>query len=216
MKVSIAIGSLAATIAAASPAQAQDEPFSGWFVRGAVTRLHLADKIDLTAGGAVVPDAGINTKNHYTPTLHIGHTLGRDFAAVLTVGLPPRIDINGRDALAPYGRLATTRYGPATATVQYRPVHNGLIQPYAGVGACYMKIFSETDGAFQNVHIKDDISPALEAGTDVMVTKRYGLFIEAKKAWLRTTATGNFGPAPVVGKVKLDPWAISAGAVIRF
>lgn len=215
MKVSIAIGSLAA-IAAVSPAQAQDSPDSGWFIRGAVTRLHLADKIDLTVAGTPVPNAGISTKNHYTPTIQLGHTVGRDFAIVFTGGIPPHIDINGSDALAPYGKLAETTYGPCTLTAQYRPIHTGVFQPYVGAGAAYMIIFSAKDAAFQNVKIDNDLSPALEAGTDVMLTKRYGLFIEVKKAWLRTTANGTFGGAPVVGKVKLDPWAFSAGAVFRF
>lgn len=217
MKFRIALaGTLFAAFAAAAPAHAQEEGGSGWFVRLAGTRLSLADKIDLSVAGTPVPNAGLDTPPHVTPTVHIGREVGRDFAVVLTAGIPPHIKIDGRDALEPFGRLAETTYGPTCLTVQYRPIRKGAIRPYVGAGVTYMFVFSEKDGAFQDVNIEEDVGPTLELGTDVMVTRRYGFFVEAKKAWLRTQAHGTFGGAPVLGEVKLDPWAVSAGAVIRF
>lgn len=214
MKIKLALALGAAAIAV--PAQAQDEPDSKWFIRLAGTRLDLADKLDLSVAGTPVPNAGMNTKPHFTPTLHIGREVTRDLAVTLTVGIPPHIKIDGRDALQPFGRLAETTYGPTCLTVQYRPVHKGVLQPYVGAGITYMFIFSEKDGAFSDVKIDEDIGPTLEFGTDIMASKRFGLFVEAKKAFLRTQAHGTFGGAPVLGDVKLDPWAVSAGAVIRF
>jgi outer membrane protein len=79
-----------------------------------------------------------------------------------------------------------------------------------------MIVFSTEDAAFRDVEIDNDLSPALEAGTDIMLSERYGLFLDAKKAFLRSEARGTFGGAPVVGKVRLDPWALSAGATVRF
>lgn len=70
-----------------------------------------------------------------------------------------------------------------------------------------MIIFSTKDGAFQEVEIDNDLSPALEAGADFMLTERFGIFVDAKKAFLRTEARGTFGGNPVVGKVRLNPWA---------
>ena len=49
-----------------------------------------------------------------------------------------------------------------------------------------------------------------------MVTDRWGLFIDVKKALLRPTATGTFAGMPVVGDTRLDPWAFSGGVVFRF
>jgi outer membrane protein len=194
-------------------AQAADKQ---WFARAGVTRLELADEIDLTFAGAPVPNAGIKTKAHYTPTVQVGRFIGERFAVSLTVGLPPHIDIQGSDALQPFGKLAETTYGPGVLTLQFRPLRTGTVQPYVGAGAAYMKIFSTKDAAFRDVKIDDDLSAALEAGTDIMFNDRYGIFLDAKKAFLRTEARGTFGGAPVVGKVRLDPWAFSAGATFRF
>jgi outer membrane protein len=200
---------------AALPASAQDrEP--KWFARAGVIGLDLADELELEFAGSPVPGADISTKTHYTPTVQVGRFIGRNFALSFTGGIPPQIDIQGKGALEPFGKLAETTYGPVTLTVQYRPLRSGTFQPYVGAGAAYMHIFDTTDGAFSDVEIDDDLSPALEAGTDIMFTRRYGLYFEAKKAFLRTETRGTFGGAPVVGQVKLDPWAFSAGAVVRF
>lgn len=197
-------------------ASAAQEAESGWFVRAGATQLTLADEIDLAVGGTVVPNAGIDTKVHYTSTIQVGRFVASNFAVVLTVGIPPHIEVNGRDALQPFGRLAETTYGPGTLTLQYHPLRRGPFQPYVGAGAAYMHIFSTKDGAFQNVEVDDDLAPALEAGTDIMLAPRYGLFIDVKKAFLRTHARGTFGGAPVTADIRMDPWAVSVGAVVRF
>ena len=206
---------LAGLLLAASPAMAE-EANPQWFVRGGVTRLKLADKIQLNFAGAPVPGADIHTPPHYTPTVQVGRYFTDHLAIALTVGLPPHISIYGRGALQPFGKLAETTYGPAVLTVQYHPVKKGPVRPYVGVGASYMIIFSTQDAAFQNVSIKNDLAPALEGGTDVMLNRRFGIFFDVKKAFLRTTANGTFGGAPVVGKVKLDPWALTAGVAFHF
>jgi outer membrane protein len=199
----------------AAPAHAQDgEP--KWFARAGVSGLDLEDKLKLSFAGSPVPGADLSTKTHYTPSLQIGRFVGHAFAISFTGGVPPHIDIQGKGALEPFGKLAETTYGPATLTVQYRPLRSGAFQPYVGAGAAYMLIFSTTDAAFKDVEIDDDLSPAVEAGTDIMFNPRYGIFLEAKKAFLRTEARGTFGGAPVVGQVKLDPWVFSAGATFRF
>jgi outer membrane protein len=209
------LGALMAPLAV-EPAMAQEATDSRWFVRAAVTQLTLADEIDLAVAGTPVPNAGIETKSHYTPTLQVGHKLGRDFAVVLTVGLPPHIEIDGDDALEPFGKLAETTYGPACLTLHYRPISEGTFQPFIGAGAAYMIVFSADDAAFQDVEIDNDLGPVVEIGTDIMLTPRYGLFLEAKKAFLRTEARGSFAGAPVAGDVRLDPWAVSLGGVFRF
>ncbi len=208
-------GAAAAAGLLAAPAAAQSAD-TKWFVKGAVTQLTLADELKLTLGGNPVPDPGMSTKSHYTPTVQIGRFVGDNFAIAFTGGLPPHIKIEGSKTLEPFGTLAETTYGPVTLMLQYRPLRQGTFQPYVGAGAAYMHVFSTKDGAFQDVKIDNDLAPALEAGADIMFTRRFGVFVEAKKAFLRTQARGTFGGAPVVGNVKLDPWALSVGGTLRF
>lgn len=214
-KTAFAAATMLAAALPAAPAAAQAGD-NKWFARVGVTQLTLADGLDLTFAGTPVAGADLETKSHYTPTIQAGRFIGDHLAVSLTVGLPPHIDIQGSGALQPFGKLAETTYGPAVLSIQFRPLRSGTFQPYVGAGAAYMMVFSTTDAAFRDVEIDDDLAPALEAGTDIMFNDRYGIFLDAKKAFLRTETRGTFGGAPVVGQVRLDPWAISAGAVIRF
>ena len=202
-----------ATIGSPLKAETGDSP---WFVRAGITRLDLADKVKMEVAGTVVPGTALKTEAHETPTVQAGRFISKQLAIAATVGLPPRIAINGGGTLEPFGKLAETRYGPATLTLQFHPLRTGTFRPYIGAGAAYMIVFDADDGAFQDVKIENDLSPALEGGTDIMFNDRYGIFLDVKKAFLRTKTTGTFGGAPVVGDVKLGPWAFTAGATLRF
>ena len=208
--------SLAVLVAAAAPAHAADGEKPKWFARAAVTQLTLADDMRLSLGGTPVPGAGVDTKTHYTPTFHIGRFVTDNIAVSLTGGVPPRIEIQGAGALAPAGKLAEITYGPATAMVQYHVNRGGAISPYAGIGACYMLVFDADDGALQDTKVENDLAPAAEIGAEVRVANKLGLFVEAKKAFLHTEARGTFMGAPVQSHIRLDPWAVSAGATFHF
>lgn len=199
----------------AAPATAQtDDP--KWFVKPGITMLHLADQIELRVAGTVVPNADANTKTHYTPTVQFGRFIGRNFAISGIAGIPPHIDVTGTKALAPFGKLAEATYGPTGATLQYHPLPTGTIRPFIGAGVAYLLIFSTKDGAFSDVEVDNDLGPVVEAGADIMFNERFGLFLDVKKAFLRTQARGTFGGAPVVSDFKMDPLVVSAGGVIRF
>ena len=200
----------------AAPAQAQTVDDDNWFVQVGVTQLSLADKIELRAGGMLVPGADIKTKTHYTPTVSIGRFVSRNVAIGVTVGIPPKIKIQGKDTLAPFGLLAETTYGPSALTLQYHANRGGAFQPYVGAGVTYMIIFDADDASFQDVTIEDDLAPVLQAGANYMFSRKPGAFFDVKKGFLRTTARGTFGGIPIEGDVKLDPWVVSAGGVIRF
>lgn len=215
-----ALGGYAAAAAliaslATAPAAAQDGERK-WFARGGLIALSLRDKLDLTFAGQPVPGAGMNTKTHFTPVVQIGRRIGDDFAIAFTGGIPPKIKIEGRGALEPFGELAGTTYGPVTLTGQYRPIRSGPVQPYVGAGLVYMIVFDTDDAAFRDVEIDNDLGPVVEAGSDIMLNERFGLFVEAKKGILRPEARGTFNGLPVVGETKLDPWAFSAGVAVRF
>jgi outer membrane protein len=57
---------------------------------------------------------------------------------------------------------------------------------------------------------------AFQAGADIMIDQHWGVFVDAKKAILRTNATGFLGPLPVRADVRLDPTVLSGGVTYRF
>lgn len=204
---------LTATLAAA-PAMAQEE--QDWFVHVGPGRLALVDKAEITAGGAEVPGAGIDSEAQLTGIVEIGRFVAPSIAVSLTLGGPPLVEIDGTGSLEGLGRLADVRYGPSALTVQYHPIREGDFQPYVGVGATYMHIFSTKDGALTDVEVKNDIGPLVQAGAKYWVGESWGIFFDVKKGWLRTRATGSLGGAPVVADIKLDPFVLNAGVAFRF
>lgn len=189
---------------------------STWMIRGGFTSLSLADRIDLSVGGAPFPGADLSTFEHHTPTVQIGRFLTRNIAVNATLGIPPTIDIYGGGTIGALPKLGRVTYGPTALTLQYHPIRHGRIRPYVGAGLSYMIVFDTDDGAFENLEVGNDLALAFEAGTDLMITSRWGLFLDVKKALLRPVSTGNFMGLPVVGQTRLDPWAFSGGAVLRF
>lgn len=189
---------------------------SKWTLRFGLTNLNLADKIDLSVGGAPFPGAGLSTFEHHLPSVQIGRFLTPNIAVNATLGLPPKIDVFGAGSIGALPKLGEVTYGPTALTLQYHLTRSGRFRPYVGVGASYMIVFDADDGAFQDLRVENDLGPAIEAGADFMISQRWAVFADVKKAWLRPTAFGTFAGAPVVGRTKLDPWAFSGGLAFHF
>ena len=187
-----------------------------WVVRAGLTTLSLADKVRLSVGGAPFPGAGISTFEHYTPTVQIGYMVTPVVALNATLGLPPTIDVFGAGSIGALPKLGRVTYGPTAFTLQYHPVRSGWIRPYVGAGLSYMIVFGTKDGAFRNLDVGNDLGWAFEAGSDFMINRRMGMFVDVKKAGLRPRATGTFNGIPVVGDTRLDPWAFTGGMVFHF
>lgn len=183
-------------------------------VKLGLTNLSLADKIDLTVGGAPFPGAGLSTFEHQTVSAQFAYFLTDSIAFNATLGFPPTISIYGAGSIGALPMLGKATYGPTAFTLQYHPVTSGRVRPYVGVGGSYMIVFDTEDGAFADLEVENDFGFAFEAGVDFPVNDRIGLFLDAKKALLRPRATGTFMGAPVVGQTRLDPWALTAGVSV--
>ena len=196
-------------------APVRDRQAGDFVVKLGVTSLSLADKIDLMVGGAPYPGAGLSTRAHQTASAQFAYFFTDTLAANATLGFPPTIKIFGAGSIGALPMLGKTTYGPTALTLQWHPVKSGRVRPYLGVGASYMIVFDSQDGAFQNLHIDNDLAPAFEAGVDMPFTDRMGLFLDAKKALLRPRSTGTFQGLAVEGQTRLDPWALTVGVSYR-
>ena len=57
---------------------------------------------------------------------------------------------------------------------------------------------------------------ALQAGMDVRVSGPWGVYVDAKKLFIDTDASGLLGGAPITAEAKVNPWIIQAGVGYRF
>jgi outer membrane protein len=220
---------LAAAIAATAPASAADlgkpqlrleprlepAPLPSWYVHAGVGGIFLDESAKMKAGGFPIPGT-VRIDSQVTPVVEVGYFLTPNIAVSLTGGVPPKIAIRGSGAVSGLGTLGTAIYGPATLTAHYHFTDFGAVQPYVGAGIAFMKIFSTKDRVMQDVKADDTFGLALQAGVDVMINRNWGAFVDVKKAFLRTTATGTLGGAPISAKLVVDPLVVHSGVTYRF
>jgi outer membrane protein len=190
--------------------------FSGFYLHVGPGALDLAEGAKVNVGGAAFPGADISIDPHLSAIIEAGYFFSPNFAVSFTGGLPPTIDIMGAGSLAGAGRLGTMTYGPATLTAHYHFTDFGPFQPYIGAGPTFMVAFNAKDGALGNLQVDHAIGFAFQIGADYMINENWGAFIDFKKAYLRTEATGTFGGSPATSEVKLDPAVFHLGLTYRF
>ena len=193
-----------------------DERPSRFYVHAGPALVDLADNVDMTAGGGVVPGADIHSDPQWTAAVEAGWFVTPHLAVSYTFGVPPTATVEGRGSIAPYGTLGETTYGPMAWMISYHMTDRGPVQPYVGMGVAYLHVFDAKDGVVTNLDVGDDVGLAFQVGADMMLTPRWGAFVDVKKAYLRPEFTGNLGPAPVAGTIQADPLVLSAGVAYRF
>ncbi len=172
-----------------------------------------------SASAAPVPGAGAKLSDDTTLLAEIGYRFTPEWSAGLTVGIPPTTDIDGTGSAAAFGRLGEMKYGPLALTGQYQFNAGGRLQPYLGAGAVYYLVMDEKDGAVAGLTVDNAWGSVLQAGVDYKLSPTLGLFVDVKKLFLKTTASGNLpalGGAPVKADAKLDPLVIQAGLLLQF
>jgi outer membrane protein len=146
----------------------------------------------------------------------IGYFITPHIAAAFAGGWPPVVTINGAGTLAGVGKAGQMQAGPSAINASYHFNRSGVVQPYVGAGMAFMIVWSTKDAALTNLKVDGAVGPEVQAGADFMFSPHWGAFVDYKRTWLTTTATGNLGPAPVVAKVELNPTVVNAGVVYRF
>lgn len=198
---------------AAGPASAQSRD---WLVHIGPAVLSLADKSDIRLGGAPLTGSGLDSEPQYTAAVEISRFVAPTVAVSLTLGLPPVAKFDGTGSVESLGRLGSARYGPAALTVQWHPMRSGRFQPYVGAGGAYLHFFSIKDGALTDIELENDVGPLIQVGAQYFFTDRMGVFVDVKRAWLRTKATASFAGLPVEADLKMDPVVVNAGLALRF
>ena len=210
----LAISAALAALAFAAPAQAQEA--SRWFVHLGPALVSPDEDARMTAGGQPVPGANVSIDSRWTVAGEIGYFLTPNIAIALAAGYPPTFKVETAGTMAGMGTAGEMTGGPAGLLLQYHFNSEGRIKPYVGAGASFLVVFGTKDGLMTDLKAKSAVGTALQAGVDIMLDDRMGMFVDVKKAWVGTVATGDMGPAPVRAKVDVNPLVTNVGLTYRF
>ncbi|WP_347881459.1 OmpW/AlkL family protein [Ancylobacter polymorphus] len=199
-----------------STAQAQDASKEGWFVRTGPLGVLFDSKADISVGGGVIPGASADTKDNLTLGFDVGYRFDNNVSLMLTGGIPPKTTLTGTGPLGGV-TLGKTYYAPAVLAAQYHFTNFGpRFQPYVGAGVNYTLFFGTSDGAVADLKVNNAFAPVLQAGFEYDIDSKWGVYMDVKKIFLSTTATGTVGGNPARAEVTANPTLLSAGIVYRF
>jgi len=202
---------LPATEAAAQGAEAQDA-----FVKIGLARIRLADEGKIYADGVLDPGADYVTPEKWVASIEAGYFL-TDTIALQVAGTTPATTSNvPAGSLAGLPNLGNDTFSIFTATGTFHPFRDGPVSPYFGAGVAFQKTWSNEDVFAQNLDVHDAFGPVIQGGVDVRIADRFGVYLDAKKAFYKANASGDLGPTHIDAKAELDPLILQAGALIRF
>ena len=235
---------LAAILAVVTFSEAAYAQTAGSVIGGAGW-MHLApqsssDPLTVTSiGGAQVdtsiPNTGARAGSSDTLGLSVIYFYTDHVAPELVFGIPSKFDLEGRGALASYGKLGTARqWSPALVLNYYFRDPQEKLRPYVGVGVtrAWFTGASITNSAFEQgaLHGPTTVStdrswaPVFKLGLNYAVTQHWfagfslsyvPLSVTAK---LNTAAPTPVGVVPIQSqtKIKLNPIVAFLSASYRF
>jgi outer membrane protein W len=215
MKIASLLTAVAA-VALHAPAAAQPAAEHDGFVRAGVARLKLADKGGLEMNGAPIAGAGYTTPEKWMGSFDLGYFVGNTIAVQVSGTTPVKTPNLPNGTLGGTPNLGTDKFSLFTATATWHPLRGGTVSPYVGAGLEWFHVWSIRDEFADNLDVKDEVGPVIQGGAEFNLNERFGIYIDAKKAFIETKASANIGPAVVTAKPQLDPFILQAGAVVRF
>jgi len=165
----------------------------------------------VSVNNSVMPELDVT----YMATNHIGFEL---IAATTKHSIAGTSGTTGS-----IGKLASTWVLPPTLTAQYHFNPAGKVRPYVGAGINYTVFYAskassglEAAVGKTRVGLSDSFGWAVQAGTDIDLTKNVFLNFDIKYIKIKTNATLNTAAAGTQRvSVKLNPIVVGVGIGIR-
>lgn len=209
-------------VAGAMPAaHAGDSP---WSLRVGPAHVGFDAESAVEVAGNVIPGGFVNVKDNTALAFELGYRATDRWTLRFAFGVPPTSTLSTGGTLNTLvppltGTLGKVKYGPAVLSATWNLGDFGAFRPYAGAGVNYTHVFKTTDGDIGGLRIKSAWGSALQAGFDVAINRDWSLFLDARKVFVKTTATGTIpalGGPPAKANVTLDPLIVHAGISYRF
>jgi len=213
----------AATVlfSAGHSANAQD---SNWTLRTGPASVRFNASSSLSVAGTPFPGAESLVSDNTALAFEVGYAATKNVDIRLALGIPPTTTLSAGGALQALippltGTLGKVTYGPVILTATYSLGAPGSVRPYIGAGVTYLKVFSTSDADLSGLQVDSAWGTTIQAGLDIPIDSRWSLFLDARKIYVKTTATSTvpaLGGPPVVASVNLDPVVVHAGIGYRF
>jgi outer membrane protein len=100
-------------------------------------------------------------------------------------------------------------------TAQYHFLPDQKFRPYLGAGINYTRFYDINLGNGALTVDKSSWGPALQAGADIEINKRFFVNLDVKKIWMDTDVKAVASGA-TVANLKIDPWIFGIGAGMKF
>jgi outer membrane protein len=212
MRVStIAMAALAATFLSTSIAKADDGP---WQVRGRIIAVmpDISSTVSPIGGRASVDQA-------YVPELDISYFFNDNVSMELVLATTNH-DVSAKATALGNVDLGDVWLLPPTLLMQYHFAPQATLNPYLGAGVNYTVTYASglpTASPLVNIHYKDNVGLALQAGVDVKINDDWFWNVDVKKLFLNTRVTVDAGGLGIVrADVGLDPWIVGIGFGRKF
>ena len=215
MNTRLGIAALAAVVAVAGAAQAQD--FQPKAKGDVVLNLRLtevaptgSDPIVTLAGAAT----GLRAKVDYDimPTVGLTYFLS-DHVAIEAIAGTTKHTIKAKGPATDL-KVKDTWVLPPVVTLQYHFAPAARVSPYVGAGVNYMLFYGGSNKNGFKLKVDDGFGAALQAGVDIATHDRWTVNLDAKKVFFKTDAVDRTNG--VKTRVTLNPWVLSAGVGYRF
>jgi len=132
------------------------------------------------------------------------------------LGVPPKIKAHGTGSIAFLGDVIEARNVAPTLLVNYHFGSPGdTWRPYVGAGINYTRFVKTKSNYGWDVHLSDSWGPAVQAGVDYAIDKRWGVFASVAVLKVKSDVTA-VGANVIQATIDFRPVVYSAGVSFRF
>jgi len=129
-----------------------------------------------------------------------------------------RVRMVGTDFIAT-ANLGRAQIFPISAVLQWHLSEHGTIRPYLGAGVAHVILrdvnHSVTSSA-TGIHFKDPTGLVVDGGLEFNLSKRFGIYGDARYIPVETKSTANFVGTTSAVQMNVRPLIVSAGIAWRF
>jgi outer membrane protein len=129
-----------------------------------------------------------------------------------------RVRIVGTDFIAT-SDLGRAQIFPISAVLQWHLSEHGTIRPYLGAGVAHVILHDvnhSVSGTATGIHFKDPTGLVVDGGLEFNLSKRFGIYGDARYIPVETKSTASFIGTAAAVKMNVRPLIVSGGIAWRF